>query len=204
VSPGNAPAAPPRRGDAPVSESVTRRRRRAAVARRLLAVAPEAAAALDWDTLDAAPGWIALSDTELAVLARQVGALLCAASIRLWIDGARIAAARAAVGAPFLQALLALPEAQVLPLNVAPCPRIDNAEQVAPMLRTSGLGVLLASLSNGTLRRAAVAVLGTTPSTMAPALAESLVTRVRTLTRPAAAARPPQGPVTKAPEGVMA
>jgi hypothetical protein len=39
---------------------------------------------------------------------------------------------------------------------------------------------------------------------MAPALAESLVTRVRTLTRPAAAARPPQGPVTKAPEGVKA
>lgn len=182
---------------------VSCRRRRAAVARRLLAAAPEAAAALDWDTLDAAPTWLSLPDTELMVLARQVGAILCAASIRLWIDGARIGAARAALGAPFLQALQALPDAQLLPRNVAPCPRIDTAEQVAPMLRTSGLGVLLASLPSGPLRRAATAVLGSTASTMAPALAQSLVARAQTLTVRKPAART-QGPNTKSPEGVHA
>jgi len=193
----------PKRSETPVHDASARRHRRAAVARRLLAAAPDAVASLDWDTLDAAPTWLALSDADLMVLSRHVGAILCAASIRLWIDGARLGAARAALGAPFLQALLALPDAQVLPRNVAPCPRIDAAEQVAPMLRTSGLGVLLASLPSGPLRRAATALLGSTASTMAPALAHTLVSRAQTLT-----VRPPavrtQGPTTQSPEGVSA
>jgi hypothetical protein len=168
-----------------------------------MAAAPEAAGSLDWDTLDAAPAWLALSDPELMVLARQVGAVLCAASLRLWIDGARLGAARAALGAPFLQALQALPDTQVLPRNVAPCPRIDSAEQVAPMLRSSGLGVLLASLPSGPLRRAATALLGSTASTMAAALAQALVTRAQTLTVRTPTVRT-QGPTTRSPEGASA
>jgi len=194
---------PPARADTPALDAATRRQRRAAVARRLLAAAPDVAASLDWETLDSAPAWLALSDAELMVLARQVGAMLCATSVRLWIDGARLGAARAALGAPFLQALQALPDAQLLPRNVAPCPRIDAAEQVAPMLRTSGLGVLLASLPNGPLRRAATALLGSTASTMAAALAHALVSRAQTLATRQAPVRS-QGPATKSPEGVNA
>ena len=193
----------PKRGETPAIDAAARRHRRAAVARRLLAAAPDAAGSLDWETLDTAPAWLALSDPELMVLARQVGAVLCASSVRLWIDGARLGAARAALGAPFLQALQALPDAQVLPRNVAPCPRIDSAEQVAPMLRTSGLGVLLASLPNGPLRRAATALLGSTASTMAAALAQALVSRAQTLTARQAPVRT-QGPAARSPEGVSA
>jgi len=200
-----AAGAPPKRSEAPADDPRSRRRRRAAVARRLLAVAPEAAAALDWEALDAAPGWLAMSDTDLMVLARQVGALLSAASIRLWIDGARIAAARTALGGPFLQALQALPEAQVLPRNVAPSPRIDSAEQVAPLLRTSGLAVLQASLSNATLRRAAASMLGNHASTMAPALAQSLVARAQTLVVRTPPPARTQGPANNKPtEGIKA
>jgi hypothetical protein len=191
------------RGETPTTDAATRRHRRAAVARRLLAAAPDAAGSLDWDALDTAPTWLSLSDSELMVLARQVGAMLCAASVRLWIDGARLGAARTALGAPFLKALLALPDAQVLPRNVAPCPRIDGAEQVAPVLRTSGLGVLLASLPSGPLRRAASALLGSTASAMAPALAQALVSRAQTLT----VRTPPMrthGPAAKSPQGVNA
>lgn len=192
----------PLRSEPATTDAAMRRHRRAAVARRLLAAAPDAAGSLDWDTLDTAPTWIALSDTELMVLARQVGAVLCAASVRLWIDGARLGAARTALGGPFLQALLALPDAQVLPRNVAPCPRIDSAEQVAPVLRTSGLGVLLASLPSGPLRRAASALLGSTASAMAPALAQALVSRAQTLTVRTPPSRT-QGPA-KSPEGANA
>ena len=192
----------PLRSEPATTDAATRRHRRAAVARRLLAAAPDAAGSLDWETLDTAPTWIALSDTELMVLARQVGAVLCAASVRLWIDGARLGAARTALGGPFLQALLALPDAQVLPRNVAPCPRIDSAEQVAPVLRTSGLGVLLASLPSGPLRRAASALLGSTASAMAPALAQALVSRAQTLTVRTPSSRT-QGPA-KSPEGANA
>ncbi|HSW22731.1 MAG TPA: hypothetical protein VLJ62_08185, partial [Burkholderiaceae bacterium] len=193
----------PQRAETHTIDAAARRHRRAAVARRLLAAAPAAAASLDWETLDSAPAWLALSDPELMVLARQVGAMLCAASVRLWIDGARLGAARAALGAPFLHALQALPDTQVLPRNVAPCPRIDTAEQVAPMLRTSGLGVLLASLPNGPLRRAATALLGSTALTMAAALAQALVSRAQTLTARPAPVRT-QGPAAKSHEGVNA
>jgi hypothetical protein len=195
-------AAPKPRSDA--ADATSRRRLRATVARKLLAAAPDAAAALDWDALDAAPSWLALPDTELMVLARQVGAVLCASTMRLWIDGARLGAARAAVGAPFLHALLALPEAELLPRNVAPCPHIDAAEQVAPQLRGSGLAVLLASLATGSLRRTASAAFGTAASSMAPVLAQSLVTRAQKLVAARAAAPRTHGPANRTSEGVSA
>ena len=184
--------------DAHPADARSLRRRRAAIARRLIAAAPDIAPTLDWDALDAAPAWLTMSDGELMVLARQVGAMLCASTLRLWIDGARLNATRAAVGVSYLQALLAMPEAQLLPRNVAPCPRIDTAEQVAPMLRTSGLAVLIASLPNGGLRRAAVAMLGTTASSMAQALAQSLVSRAQALV---ARNAPTSAPAVKSPLG---
>jgi hypothetical protein len=159
-----------------------RRRQRAAIGQRLRQRAPDAVATLDWDALDAAPTWLALSDDELARFESQVGAMLCAPSLRLWIDGARLNAVRVAVGPEFLQALRALPSTQILPNNVAPSPRIDHAEQVAPQLRGAGASVLLASMPPGPLRL----VVGTafapaTPAQMAAPLAQSLIARALTL-----------------------
>ncbi len=159
-----------------------RRRQRAAVAQRLRQRAPDAVGTLDWDALDAAPGWLALPEDQLTRFECQVGALLCAPSLRLWIDGARLNAARGAVGAPFLQALRALPSSQILPGNVAPSPRIDHAEQVAPALRAAGASVLLASMLPGPLRLVVGAALApATPAPMAGPLAQSLISRVLTL-----------------------
>jgi hypothetical protein len=163
-------------------DSRTRRQQRAAVAQRLRTQAPDAVATLDWDALDDAPGWLALPDAELARFECQVGAMLYAPALRLWIDGARLNAARAALGAPFLQALRALPSTQVLPNNVAPCPRIDSAEQVAPLLRGAGASVLLASMLPGPLRLVVGAALApATPAPMAGPLAHSLIARAITL-----------------------
>jgi hypothetical protein len=103
-----------------------------------------------------------------------------------------------------MNALLALPEAELLPRNVAPCPHVDSAEQVAPQLRASGLPVLLASLTNGSLRRTASSALGTAASSMAPVLAQSLVTRAQKLAAARAASARAHGPATKSPEGVNA
>lgn len=165
-----------------------RRHQRAAVAQRLRAKAPDAVGALDWDALDGAPAWLALADAELARFECQVGAMLYAPALRLWIDGARLHAARAVLGAPFLQALRGLPSTQVLPNNVAPCPRIDSAEQAAPLLRAAGASVLLASMLPGPLRLVVgTALAPATPAPMAGPLAHSLITRAITL---AAGARP--------------
>ncbi len=159
-----------------------RRRQRAALAQRLRQRAPDAVGTLDWDALDAAPAWLALPEDELTRFECQVGALLCAPLLRLWIDGARLNAARSAVGAPFLQALRALPSTQILPGNVAPSPRIDHAEQVAPLLRAAGASVLLASMLPGPLRLVVgTALAPATPAQMAGPLAQSLIARVLTL-----------------------
>jgi hypothetical protein len=159
-----------------------RRRQRAAIAQRLRQHAADAVGTLDWDALDAAPTWLALSDDALTRLECQVGAMLCAPSLRLWIDGARLNAARAAVGAPFLQALRALPSTQILPSNVAPSPRIDHADQVAPQLRAAGASVLLASMLPGPLRLVVgTALAPATPAQMAAPLAQSLIARVLSL-----------------------
>ncbi|HEX6362721.1 MAG TPA: hypothetical protein VFZ93_07190 [Albitalea sp.] len=119
-----------------------RRRRRAAAAAVLLARSPAAAMTLDWDTLDAAPAWLGRPAGELDALACRVGAVLCAPAIRLWIDAARLGAARAAVGDGFLRALLAQPDLPHAPA----APRIPSATQVAPSLQAWGAAVLLATL----------------------------------------------------------
>jgi hypothetical protein len=157
-----------------------RRRHRAAVARRV--AGHEAAAALEWDALDRAPGWLALPDPEFATFQRRVGAVLQGRALRLWIDGPRIAAARAALGAPFLAKLLAQPDSVSIPVGLVSVPPIDRAEQVAPMLHAAGAAVLLASLPHGPLRRAAAEALApATASPMAHELAAALVERARML-----------------------
>jgi hypothetical protein len=166
----------------PAPTHAQRRRQRAAIAQRLVPKAPEAMAALDWDTLARAPAWLALPPAALASFECQVGAVLCARALQLWIDGARLAAARAALGEGFLAALLALPEeASISPALVA-CPQIDVAAHVVPLLQASGSSVLLASLPHGALRHAACAALAPAqPSTMAPELAQTLVARAQAL-----------------------
>jgi len=155
-----------------------KRQQRAALAQRLRQRAADAVGSLDWDALDAAPSWLALSDAELQRFEAQVGAMLCAPMVKLWIDGPRLTAARIALGAGFLQALRSLPPTQMLPSNVAPCPRIDNAEQVAPLLRNAGVSVLLASMQPGPLRSVVTTALATgAPAAMAAPLAQSLVAR---------------------------
>jgi hypothetical protein len=168
-----------------------RRRQRAAVGERLMAHAPAAAAELDWDALDAAPDWLAWPEAQALALQYRVGALLCAPTIRLWIDAPRLAATARAVGAEYLQALLSLPDQQVLPRDLADCPRIDRPEQVAPLLRAAGAAVMLAALPAGPLRRAVASTLAPiTASPMAGALAESLVARAQRLAaQPVAPAR---------------
>ncbi len=166
----------------------TRRYRRAALAQRLLSHAPDAAAALDWDTLGSAPDWLVWPEPQATRFQCQVGALLCAPQVRLWIDAPRVAAAARALGHPYLQALLRLPETLTLPHDVAGCPRITAAGQVAPLLRAAGVGVLLASLPAGPLRRAAGALLAPLgASAMVGALAQSLVARTLLLAEQAGA-----------------
>ena len=172
--------------NAPVHASAAQaRRRRAAVAQRLLAQAPDCVDALDWATLDTAPDWLALPEPEFARLRARVGAVICVASLRLWIDGARLAAARAAVGDAFLRNLLAQPAMPMNPLDLAAQPRIDVAGQVGTLLQLAGSSVLLAAVPYGLLRRAACAALAPAlPSTMAAELARSLIARATTLATP--------------------
>jgi hypothetical protein len=158
------------------------RRRRAAVSERLMAGAPQAVASLDWDTLDQAPHWLALPEAELTTFQCQVGAVLCAGALRLWIDKSRLAAAQTAVGALFLRKLLAQPEAASIAIGLVECPEIDTPGEVEAMLRLTGASVLLASLVPGALREAADAALAPiTASTMAQELALTLVSHAQWL-----------------------
>jgi hypothetical protein len=157
-----------------------RRRRRAALARRVLEKAPSAAAALDWAQLGSAPDWLALSEPALALRARRIGALLCAPAMRLWIDGRRLSAARAALGDAYLQAVL--DRRDVPAVEPADRPRLDAAEHVGPLLQATGGGVLLASLAPGALQRVATDLLAPVATLeIAPVLAESLMAQARVL-----------------------
>lgn len=163
--------------------------RRAAVAQRLLALAPDAAAAIGWDMLDQAPAWLALPEPALATFQRQIGALLHAPDIRLWIDGARLNAVRAAVGDGFLRALLAQRDGPPLPPQLAGRARIDRAEQVRDALQSAGAAVLYASVTSAPLRDALTASPSHVVAAPLPhAFAESLVARVLALVAQVAAA----------------
>lgn len=160
------------------------RHRRAAVAARLLAGAPALAPALDWDTLDAAPAWLALDDEAFAAFQCRVGALLFGSTLRLWIDRGRLAAARSAVGPAFLEALLAERGVTLLPPGLVNGPVIEAPAQVRPALRLAGASVLLSTLSAGALRAAVSMLLApAVASAMAAPLAASLVAHAGALGR---------------------
>lgn len=159
-----------------------RRRRRAAVAARLLASGAGAISAIDWETLESAPAWLSLPDAKLATLQRQVGALVYAPEIRLWIDGARLAAARGTLGETFMSALLAQQDLLSFPLDAGARPRIDSAEKVATHLQIVGAAVLLAAMPAGRLRDVVCAAMApTAPAPLPGELAQSLVTRAASL-----------------------
>ncbi len=164
------------------NEARERRRRRAAIAARLLAGGADAVCTVDWDTLSAAPAWLAMTEDKRATLQRQIGALLYAPEIRLWIDGARLGAARVALGESFLQALLAQRDLLSFPNDSVARPRIDLAEQVPAHLQLVGTAVLLASLPAGPLQHAVGAALGSTAAApIAVEMARSLVARAQAL-----------------------
>jgi hypothetical protein len=80
-----------------------------------------------------------------------------------------------------LDDLLTQPDA-ALPQGLAQCPRIDHAGDVAPMLRSAGLAVLLAALPEGLLRRIMLAATGAVAApSMTTDLAASLTARGRAL-----------------------
>jgi hypothetical protein len=168
-------------GRAGAAAAHAQRCRRTVIAERLIARAPGAVKEVDWDALEAAPAWLALPDAQLLALQRQVGAVVYAPQMRLWIDGARLAAVRAAVGDSFLQALLAQRDAP-LPHELLPLPRIELAAQLTARLQAAGAAVLLASIAPGPLRRAAGAVLGLASApALACELAQSLVARAQSI-----------------------
>ena len=153
------------------------------VARRLQAGAPQVAARLDWEMLETAPAWLALSDADLATLVLRAGALQHAPLMRMWIDAPRLAAANAALGEEFLKALLTLPEAQMpLAPDTLPRPKIAAAEQVVPALLAAGQGVLLAALPRGHVRDALAECWSPAePCAIAEELARMLLARVQWL-----------------------
>jgi hypothetical protein len=162
---------------------VAMRAHRAEVAQRLLGSAPEAVAAIDWDALERAPGWLALPAAALETLQRRLGAMWCAPALRLWIDRTRLEAARRAVGASFLDAVLAndnagaaLAHRTVLELEYVP------ARELGTLLQSIGAAVLAASLRDGALHDLAPAVLGQPAAIdIAPATAAALVERAQAL-----------------------
>lgn len=171
----------------PASAAADTRRRRALVAARLIHKAPQVAAVVDWETLERAPAWLALPDTELGRRECRIGALAQARSIRLWIDGPRLAAARVMLGEDFLARLQALPEMAVMPAGSLSLPRIDAAAQVGPLLQAAGASVLLATLEPGPLRQAAQALLSPAAAAeMHAGLAEALIARADALAQTAA------------------
>jgi hypothetical protein len=160
------------------------RERRAAIAQRLLDLAPAAVEAIDWDTLDRAPDWLALPDASFLILQARLGALLHLPAMRLWIDGPRLAATRVLLGEAVLDDLMSHPES-AMPFGLTPCARIESATQVGPALRATGVSVLLAALPRGPLRDALCRGLAPVePSRMTPELAETLIVRARLMGGP--------------------
>jgi hypothetical protein len=181
-----APAAATARPAAARLTPAALRERRAAIAQRLIDLAPGAVDAIDWDTLDRAPDWLALPDASFLILQARLGALLHLPAMRLWIDGPRLAATRVLLGEAVLDDLMSHPES-AMPFGLTPCARIDSATQVGPALRATGVSVLLAALPRGPLRDALCRGLAPVePSRMTPELAETLVVRARLMGGPRA------------------
>lgn len=138
-----------------------RRQHRAAVAQQLLAESPTAARALDWAMLADAPPWLTLSRSARGLFARRVGSVLAAPALRLWIAAPQVAAAQAALGRDWWQALMARGDWPPLPPQLEPWPADagTDAGGVAEVLHEAGAAVLLATMPHGALRHVASQVL---------------------------------------------
>jgi hypothetical protein len=172
-----------------------RRARRACIARRLVAGASDAVADLSWEALDRAPDWLTLPDDALRDFLRRVGASMYAPALRMWIDGARLAAARDLLGAEVLAALLARPDTGSIDEESSELPPIDGAAAIAPVWRLVGAGVALASLPQDTLRQAAAAALApAADTTVSPDRAGTIVAQAQALVAGGAAPPTAQAP----------
>lgn len=179
----------------PPSPAALRRQHRAAVAQRLLDEAPPSARALDWVVLDEAPPWLALSRGARGLFTRRVGSVLAAPALRLWIAAPQVAAAQAAVGVDWWQALMQRDDWPPLPPQLAPWPdgAATDAAGVAGVLHEAGAAVLLATLPHGALRHAASQLLApAAPLLMPRGAAEALLATTLQLQH-ALAAQPADG-----------
>jgi hypothetical protein len=179
----------------PPSAAAARRQHRAAVAQQLLAEAEPSARALDWVMLDEAPPWLALSRSARGLFTRRVGAVLAGPALRLWIAAPQVAAAQAAVGADWWQALMVQAGWPPLPPQVAPWPdgAATDAEGVAGVLHEAGAAVLLATLPHGALRHAASQLLAPSAPLLMPRTAAEALLATALQIQHALATRPADG-----------
>lgn len=115
----------------------------------------------EWQVLDGAPCWLGLESADLQRWLCRIGAVFCAPALSLWIDARRTRAARAAVGAAFMDRLMA---AQDLPspAGIAPLPNggeamlrgQDAAAAIEELLRATGAAVIVNAMGRGALRQA--------------------------------------------------
>ena len=142
-----------------VSQS-EQRRLMAACASRILDAGDDLCQRLSWQTLSHCPDWLGLPDSIFASLQRRLGAIVYASQIRLWIDQPRLAAARDAVGAPWLHRLCSQREIVPLPMQGFDREPIDHAGQVVGALSRAGAALLTANIAPGPLHEAFAAALG--------------------------------------------
>jgi hypothetical protein len=179
----------------PPSAAAARRQHRAAVAQQLLAEAPQPARALDWATLADAPPWLALSRSARGLFTRRVGAVLAGPALRLWIAAPQVAAAQAAVGADWWQALMVRDGWPPLPPQIAPWPdgAATDAAGVSGVLHEAGAAVLLATLPHGALRHAASELLAPAAPLLMPRTAAEALLATTLQIQHALAVRPADG-----------
>jgi len=124
-----------------------RRARRAAVALNLVSnSAGQELQPPSWQQLSDLPDWCLWSDAPRAQLVRVAGALFAAPGMRLWIDAARLQAARALIGERLFDAVMSSP---ALP---AQAPSVPSSGDLARLLDTAGRAVLLGSLGAAWMR----------------------------------------------------
>ncbi|MEW6704696.1 MAG: hypothetical protein AB1430_07590 [Pseudomonadota bacterium] len=121
-----------------------RRAHRSEVARSLAATAW--AHPVPWAQLGELPEWCLWPDEQRARLVRVAGALFAAPGMRLWIDAARLRAARSLVGERLFDRVMQSP---ALP---AQAPGVPDRGDLARLLDTAGRSVLLGSLTPAWMR----------------------------------------------------
>ncbi len=124
-----------------------RRARRAAVALNLVSSgAGHELQSPSWQQLSDLPDWCLWPEGPRAQLVRVAGALFAAPGMRLWIDAARLQAARALIGDRLFDAVMSSP---VLPSQA---PSVPSSGDLARLLDTAGRAVLLGSLGAAWMR----------------------------------------------------